>query len=73
VRTLITDGNELFINTTGNLGMVTAGIGDVLAGIIGELVVQKMSLIEAITQGDYILRVSCLFCRKASRKRFVNQ
>ncbi len=52
--TLITDGNEVFINTTGNPGMATAGMGDVLAGLIGGLVAQKMSLIEATTQGAYI-------------------
>lgn len=52
--TLIYDGNQLFINSTGNPGMATAGMGDVLSGIIGGLLVQGFSLISAATKAVYI-------------------
>ncbi len=45
--TLISNGQEITISTTGNPGMASGGMGDVLAGMIGGLIAQGLSLHDA--------------------------
>lgn len=49
--TLVTDGRRLFRNRTGNPGMATGGSGDVLAGVLGGLLGQKLPPFEAACLG----------------------
>jgi hydroxyethylthiazole kinase-like uncharacterized protein yjeF len=52
--TVINDGSSTYVNTSGNPGMATAGMGDVLSGIIGGLLAQGLPLTEAATLGALI-------------------
>lgn len=45
---------EIYMNTSGNDGMATAGMGDVLAGVIGGLLAQGMEAEQAAVLGVYI-------------------
>jgi NAD(P)H-hydrate epimerase len=51
--TLIATDNQIAISNTGNPGMASGGMGDVLAGVIASLVAQGMSLEDAAKQGAY--------------------
>jgi len=53
-HSLVSDGRELFENSTGNPGMATAGMGDVLTGIVAGLIAQGLSCFEAAKLGVYL-------------------
>lgn len=54
-RTLIaTPGGEVFINPTGNPGMASGGTGDVLTGMIGGLICQKLGILPSIQAAVFL-------------------
>jgi NAD(P)H-hydrate epimerase len=53
-RTVVTDGRQLYRNTTGNPGMATGGTGDVLTGLIAALLAQGLGPFAAAQLGVYL-------------------
>lgn len=53
-NTIISDGQEMYRNTTANKAMATAGMGDVLAGMIVSFIGQGYSLKNASILATYI-------------------
>lgn len=51
---VITDGREIYINTTGTSGMAKAGSGDVLSGIIAGLASRGESLFESVVAACWL-------------------
>ena len=52
--TVITDGQRLVVNTTGNSGLATAGSGDVLTGLVTGLLARGMSPFDAAWLGVHL-------------------
>lgn len=52
--TVVTDGEKIAVNTTGNSGMATGGTGDVLTGLITALLAQGMTPFDAAHLGVHL-------------------
>jgi hydroxyethylthiazole kinase-like uncharacterized protein yjeF len=51
---MVARDGHLFINTTGNPGMASAGMGDVLSGILGALLAQRLTGESALVLGVHL-------------------
>lgn len=63
-NTIITDGERIYCNPTGNPGMATGGSGDVLAGIITALIGQGLPALEAAACGAWLHGAAGDMCAK---------
>lgn len=48
------DDGRCFVNTTGNPALATGGTGDVLSGVIGSLIAQGLTVLDAAKFGVYV-------------------
>lgn len=53
-HTVVTDGESVYVNSTGNSAMASGGMGDCLTGIIVSLIGQGYSPIMAAVCGTFI-------------------
>ncbi len=53
-RTVVSNGQEVYVNVSGNSGMGTGGSGDVLTGIIAGMLVQGLDCFAAARVGVYL-------------------
>lgn len=61
---IIASEGRVLLNRTGNPGMTVGGTGDVLAGIVGALLAQKVSPLMAASAGAYINGLAGDLCLK---------
>ena len=52
--TVVTNGDRLYVNETGNAGLATGGTGDVLTGVIAALMGQRLPSLESAILGVYL-------------------
>ena len=64
-NTVITDGEECYVNQTGNPGMAVGGSGDVLAGMITGLIGQGLTSLTGAACGAWLHGAAGDLCAKA--------
>ncbi len=67
--TLIVSNDRIAVSTTGNPGMASGGMGDVLAGVIGGLLAQGVHPSDAAEQGSYLHGLAADHAAQASGER----
>ena len=53
-RTIVTDGSRVYVNQTGDSSLSKAGSGDILSGMIGALLAQKMDRFDAASAATWL-------------------
>jgi len=67
--TVVTNGDRMYINETGNVGLATGGTGDILTGVIAALLGEGMSPLEASILGVYLHGLAGDFAAEELGKR----
>jgi len=63
-HTVITDGEQVWVNTSGNSGMASAGMGDVLTGMIVAFIAQGVEPFAAAALAAYLHGAAADLCRQ---------